>query len=323
MVSNSRLKDWLNSQIDTIDVSFTELNWPLKYQIPLYDFACNLSIEDKIFHGRGTSAFMDEAIIKSFVESCERFSLKKNGLKNSNGVAFHENHELAKTSALNELIERDSFFCHYLTKTPFRILNVSEISKSKANLWRKNFSKLGIDFIFAKMHSPDTYHSTITAAFGANCSKPWGLIFGTACSNDLTYSIEKSFIEASRAIAEKIETGLPEHISAENFPIQNESLVHNHYRLSLDMEYSKKFRDLYFSDLHYKCVPANPRSVKYNSLNIEFDALKGIPIAGAHAFSEEFQSVFFGIDQTNINFNRLKVFRPDSFILQDLPHPFR
>ena len=74
-------------------------------------------------YGLGSDVDEKLAYIKAVVEFYERKAFfdigEPNGFKSTNGIAGHRLYFLAKKAAVSELYERDSFLCHWYSKTPF------------------------------------------------------------------------------------------------------------------------------------------------------------------------------------------------------------
>ena len=86
--------------------------------------------------GRGVAQNHRTAFTKAGAEAIRNFICNEYDIS-PHGVAVHTNDKSAKVNAQNELIERDRFFCHYLTQTPFQKISTEELT-----------SRLkGIDFV--------------------------------------------------------------------------------------------------------------------------------------------------------------------------------
>lgn len=327
MANKATIGEWLVKNIDKYNIRFTELEWPQKYGFPFSDFACDLNLEGQIFSGRGSSLDKDEAIIKAFVEAVERLHIKESGLQSSNGVASHLTIEMAKENALTELVERDSFLCHFLTSTAFFEIPTPDLPDTILT-WIEKFRTHGVDVILKKMTSPSNFTCIIACAFGSLAVSPFGLIVATSCNQNHERALVKSFMEVSRAISHRLETRSPHPISISDFRKLTKISLADHYRLSLGLEYAQSFKEKYLTNeepAFGACFDVS--SVTFSKVTDKQETLTGLPLVTFKASAEMAQEMFWG-SATNekLNFKRLTQFKRKPFNLEDiniLPHPFR
>lgn len=332
MAHSTTIADWLINNIDKYDITFTELGWPRKYGLPFFDFACDLKINNVEFVGRGSSINRDEAIIKSFAEATERMNLKNSTITtSSNGIASHSDLSRARENAMTELIERDSFLCHFLTTTAFATYSDKEIPENIKS-WIFIFKKFGVELFIRKMSSPDNLHCVFIGAFGENADKPFGLVIATACDSISHRAMSKAFMEVSRAVADKIENDLPKSINLRTWDAIESHQVWDHYRIALDSEYANWFRKNYLtaSPLKHLLTHQNKidvSKIKFKIITKNQDILKGLPIVTVRAWSPLAQEMYWGpVKPELLNLQRISQFKGMSISMEmvtNVPHPFR
>ena len=127
MENKKKLSHWLLNNYKSLGLSAIEFNWVDEWLPGFHDFQVSLSLGGRTFKGRGIEKDQLLAFTKAGAEALERAVCYENGVSTS-GVALHTDRELAKENAKNELIERDRFFCHFLTRSPFRKMSTKEIN---------------------------------------------------------------------------------------------------------------------------------------------------------------------------------------------------
>jgi hypothetical protein len=324
MANKEKLIEWLVNNIDNYDISFTELTWPQQLGLPYFDFACDLKFNGQITEGRGTSLDKNDALIKAFAEAIERLNTLEVKLKNSNAVASHTSILQANKNALSELIERDSFLCHFLTETPF--LKGSTIPQRLLN-WAKAFEKNGIEIVFRAMTSPKGHNCVIACGLGTKAKTPFGLIVGTACEETEEAASIKAFFQLSRAISDKILTGKPEPSSIEEFNRLSNPRILDHFQLSLSLDYANQFQKLFLDTFCQEQRKALDTSLANFSIIKEKQDFLGLPIITVKAKHPIAQDMYWGAATSEkINLNRLSHFMDRQITLSDLtrlPHPYR
>lgn len=112
---------WLLSHSQEYQLKIETMPWIDKAFPGWTDVHCTLTIKGNELTSWGASDSPDRALLKAFAEATEREVLKQVGSPTSNGFAAHLLPSKARQNAMYELIERDLFFCHFLSKTPFTL----------------------------------------------------------------------------------------------------------------------------------------------------------------------------------------------------------
>lgn len=190
--------DWILKNEARLNLRVTRLLWVNNWPLSLNDFEVSMVLENETYIGRGTDKNENVAFLKACVEAIEQFICKKNKIS-TNGVALHLDLNTAKIVAANELLERDAFFCYYLTQTKFKE-HKSEVFLEIQSMLLKNCIEL-------KFYSLPTFknESTILAtAKGLNNSN-LGVLIGLGHNQNQRTAERSSFMEAMRKIAAELD----------------------------------------------------------------------------------------------------------------------
>ena len=118
-MENKKLNAWLLNNHKQLALKATQFHWTQDWMPDYCDLEVSIVLNGKQYVGRGMDKNSDFAFTKAGAEALERAFCFEGNVATC-GVAVHTDEKLAKENAQNELIERDRFFCHYLTKTPFK-----------------------------------------------------------------------------------------------------------------------------------------------------------------------------------------------------------
>jgi len=351
MVDQKDLTDWILNHREALKLEITETLWPEKYEIDLCDTRAQIKIEDKTYFGSGSDNIKDLAILKSFSEAVERFYLLKSKLKTSNGISCHINYDLAFQTSKNELLERDLFLCHFLTKTPF--LPVSPPPEFSAKFLTSRLKsqfeleKIEIDF-FTSNRKMKNVEFLVRAINGLNCIKPFGLIIGSAAKTEFNFQyglhelFEKSFIEAMRQFDFHYNMNPIQTLSINEFSKLKVQTFNDHAKLGLSTDYANKIQFLFDRSFELTKKASMPKSLdvkemnsndlyfsetlKYSSENHDAGFLN-LPLRVLGLECSELQNLFTGTTTIDkINLARLQQFSKNpqlSYLdLNQLPHFF-
>jgi len=182
----SYVQDYILKNLFTLNLNFTDLNWPTKYGLNFFDVEANFKFLGNNYEGRGSSSISrDHGIEVAFTEAYERMVIDFNKLNSSNGIASHVELEKAQYNALSEAIERTIFFISFYSKNRFgKVFKKSRI----------NNDLLSEIFLGQARWSNEVFYVTasyITLDEG-------GVILGLGCSNTIEKSLEKSNREVMR-----------------------------------------------------------------------------------------------------------------------------
>lgn len=212
------LENWILRNVDLFKIKWTEYTWPSRWWQGLNDFSCEIQFNNELFIGRGSDINKRIALIKSFSEAIERIVGKCNSLENSNGISAHYDKILCQNNSKSELIERDQFFLHYFSKTPFAEFSSDEIKEIVLPLeFIKKVKNSGVRFYLRKLFYCNDMIGVGVFAFGKGCKTPWGMCFGTSISTDLEAAVNKAYIECARHVIPLLNENKIDDLDIESF----------------------------------------------------------------------------------------------------------
>ena len=324
MVIQTKIKRWIETSAVDLDLRILQLGWPKTWAPAFTAIQVTASIGGLDFIGQGIDVDQDIAVIKATVEAIERSVKDVHGLHSSSGLAGHGTCEQASINARNELVERDAFFCHYLTKIPFLAFDPT-LPLANAALDLPHISRLArearIEIIMVSMTVPVGLHGIVCLAFGGDAQRPFGTIIGLVCSENIIDAIQKATLECLGNVAAHIDEVLESPISLKEFQQLASPRVFEHMRLGLSAESAVVMRSLIGTGA--------PHASIFNSLNIEMKTLdppNGIgscPLVFVLAESVDAQAAFFGhLHFKFLNMDRLAKFANKPLTMSDLQsHP--
>ena len=125
MDAHKRLNSWLLSRYRELSLKVTQLHWVDEWMPGISDLQVSIVLDGRQYVGRGVAESSDLAFTKAGAEALERAFCFEHNISTC-GVAVHTEEGAARENARNELVERDRFFCHYLTRTPFEKFDLDE-----------------------------------------------------------------------------------------------------------------------------------------------------------------------------------------------------
>lgn len=294
---------WINEHSQRLSLEYIRFDWTNKLSKGAFDIQCSFVRDGKNYVGRGTEENKDVAIIKSTAEMLERFFLDQlEEADSSNGVAVHTDAKTAEISALCELLERDSFFCHYLTKTPFKEIEISSFPDTPILQGILTLLKShGAEIRIGQMRTDSRFSSVVCAIFGLSVESPFGMTLGTSVKLTVAEALESALIEAARsAFAYLLNPQLltPDKDSNANSPF---SCPEDHLRLGLDIDYAIQFKEVFF-ERHLAKFETLGSKIDFEKVSISsfkpelFDGsiCMSPPIFMARASSDSLINLFFG-----------------------------
>ena len=201
MAHSNELTSWLLENADLLDLRATELTWARDWGLKSYhDFQISIAVDGKRFIGRGTAASEELAFLKAGAEAIERAYCGGLGI-HSVGVAAHVDEKSAQENAINEWIERDTFICHFYTKTPF--LPVMDLRPQVFEGFSGVVAKLDSFGITLRLFRAESarYPVVLAVASGLNASPAWGGIVGLGSNSNERASTQSALLEALRNVA--------------------------------------------------------------------------------------------------------------------------
>jgi hypothetical protein len=286
-----------------------------------FDIGVSIVVNDKKYAGRGTDKIEEIAYLKALSESIERSLLPIFNIENSNGLAVHHSLDQAKLNARNELIERDAFFCRYLLKSGMKKIQF-EITEAE-----KYFKNENIDISYYEMcHYQDGY-GVLCVADGVSHKRPFGLVMGTSFRSEVEVAKNQAFNEALRTVLSTVAKKESESISIEEFSKMNDDQINfrDHGRLSLNLEYSKYFKDLLNNEIIALKDNIDHDDFSYEVLDNALIPIPELPLLAVRANHPKLQQLYTGVTLAEkVNLNRLKqIFEEVNFkSINLIPHPF-
>ncbi|MBF0365603.1 MAG: YcaO-like family protein [Oligoflexia bacterium] len=326
---------WLAVHINQLDIHVNELNWISNFFEGYYDVEVFFKINGNKVFGRGISnKSKDHAVEKAITESIERsvFSeVRKLSDITTSGWAFHIDEQKAILNASLELIERDLFFCHYLTKTPF--LDVSDdrdiVKGTLFEIAKRKMAMDGLELKLGHVFSSDDFHCFICIGFGDKYSTPFGSVMGMACDLSIQDAINKAILECVPNLLAHIKGTVNKVYNESDFIKLKKFSPLDHLALSKGLENINYMRSL-FSTIKSHLTCKEQTSFFLENMVIEEVSMpgifKGCGLLGVKAINHDLQKMFFGkttIDKVNLK--RLEKFSGKKLNfcnLQTYPHPF-
>ena len=312
---------WALNNHKELQLRVTQLDWVKEWFLNFYDFQVSIFIDGKTHIGRGIGESAHLAFAKASTEAFERAICFENKTS-SCGVAAHTNLEYAKLNAKNELIERDRFFCHYLTKTPLKRINpdISTIDFPKISHKLKN---LGTKIKVFEMNHLNSTSSIICISQGSKSG--WVLGLGASC--DKGVAIQKALTEClMNTVAALHGKTLP--LDLKEFQSSSRSRPELHRRLYFQESELTQNNQWIFNgennESYTESIP--PESFEYKQLATQNKLLRECPIVVIKCQNPLLQKSFYGnFDLKNINLDRIQKFSKNSIKnisgLNQLPHP--
>jgi len=193
--SKRKLENWLFENAQKLDLKVVNYTWPRFFNLNYFDISVSMVYNKKKFIGRGTAPNERDALLKASVECIERIFCSFNKTS-SNGVAAHYSKNTAKKNAMNELLERDSFFCSYLTMAKRNLISTDIFLKLREILESKY--KISIQYFdISAYQNPKTI---LAVAVGNEFVQPFGLCIGLGTNADLDQAIQSASFEIIRNI---------------------------------------------------------------------------------------------------------------------------
>lgn len=326
MANHTAIIAWLESHVSKLDFNVTESTWIQDWFPGIRELKVELNLQNKTFVGHGTARNADLALVKAFTEAFERAVKHTCALPNTSGLAGHESVELAKRNATWELIERDAFFCHFLTNTPFLQIPSTQVSAStllNIHEIETRLRKMGVTIKLGRMNTSNDKKGTICVCFGENAKTPFGLVVGLGCRDNLEHSIEHSIFECLTNVIAIQNGEACTSLSPDEFMSLSKPNVDHHFAIGLHLSSAKQMRQLFESEK--SDVLDFQADICWRELPTEQLGLGKLPIHFVLAESSELQPAFFGhLVPEKINLSRINKFSERQIGLAELPqfpHP--
>lgn len=294
---------------EKLDFRVTELQWPSWLELDcIYDYHISIQIEGRKSIGRGTSFDPKQAMNCAVGEAFER-DIWRNLDKTVSrcGVpAVHITRDHAAESSLCELLERDAFFCHFLTGSPLDISIDLPTLIPKLKDLESHLKNLGINLSTRQLKSHHEWPAVIAVASGiAGAEKPFGVAVGLGCKRgNLLDATSKAILECLRVLSSQFLSPLERPLT--HLP---NATPQAHLVWARNPEASRTLHPLLSSvDLSFR------PSLALEDVTVQFEELKGpiyqqLPIEFAIARHPSALMTYFGSPLlTDQQFKRLSEF---------------
>ena len=332
MEDKKELSRWLLDNSEDLHLRATQWKWVEEWIPQFYDFEASIVVDGQTFRGRGIDTNSDLAFTKAGAEAIERAICMENRIA-THGVAVHTDDELARLNARNELVERDRFFCHYLTRTAFQKKTIEtthtpadgSISEGVGVDFESIQNKLethGVEIYVFNMAPLNSIQSVICISQG----KGIGFTIGLGASENPHTATQKALTEClMNTIATLHKKPPPLHINSTlappaTWPVsyrrlywqQKKILSENHWILDGDSVFDNP-------------ESVEPDSFQYTELKSKNRLLQEAPITTVRCLNSHLQKSLDGVFKpSHINMKRLRQFpgKPVKISeLNQLAHP--
>ena len=316
MEDKKKLSRWLLDNSKDLHLRATQWKWVEEWIPQFYDFEVTIVIDGQTVKGRGIDINSDLAFTKAGAEAIERAICRENHLA-THGVAVHTEYKLASINARNELVERDRFFCHYLTRTAFQKKTIEtthtpadgSMSKGVSIDFESIQEKLethGVEIYVFNMAPLNSIQSVICISQGEGV----GLTIGLGASENPHVATQKALTEClMNTIANLHKKPPPLNISSilappATWPVnhrrlywqQKEMLSENHWILDGDSVFD-----------NHESVELD--SFQYTELKSENRLLQEAPITAIRCLNSHLQKSLDGVFKPHhVNMKRLRQF---------------
>lgn len=339
MDDSQRVIDWVIKNSEILKLSVKAYDWSeiTQTKCQMKDCQSTITFKNKEYIGRGTGNTEEVAFIKSIGEAFDRLLFYQSDELTTNGFAIHQTQELARFSAICELIERDRFFCHFLTGTSFYKTNItlSELPIDQRIFQFLNSQSIHLELL--EMRKTNQYRSFVCFAHGINYKSPFGLCFGLGCNVNPHSAALSAISECLRHLLYRISNNDFDGVSVKEFEelmnnkengiSVNIDLLQAHEKLSINIDYFNQIKSVFFETQEViENIPEQLAMEEIEVSNLKWPTeLSDIPLNGALAKSNQLQALFFGnTSKEKINLTRLSQFIGKEIQwqqVQKLPHP--
>ncbi len=315
MATTPSLTSWLLANAECLDLRVSQLDWVSEWLPGHVDFAVQMTMDGQLFEGRGTAESEDLAFAKAGGEALERIAAASVNAPSTSGFALHPDVTLASVLAKAELIERDAYFCHWLTRTPFlgidpEAVGSVTIGQITVSAIVARLSRLGIDLSYARLITADGTAAIICVARGIRAlRRPFGVVQGFGCDATLQAAIGKATVECLRTVVAWIHGTYQGggSLTRNSFAAIRQPGPLEHERLGLSVE-SASLLDAYLAPSGTS--EPRPYEVALACEQVPLPAsIADAPVVVMRAISAHLQPAIFGHhNSTDINFARLSQF---------------
>ncbi len=322
-MSKNEFAQWLIENIDKLGLKSIEHRWLRDLLPDFYSHTVSFTYKNKEYTGRASANSKSLSFEKAATEAIERaIFFEELNCSTTNGLALHVSQEKARDAAICELIERDLFFCHYLTQAPMREVTL-ENSPSFLSEIKKHYAHHQIKIKIGLLYSSQELHCSLCIAFGRNCEKaPFGNLIGLGIAKDKDEAITKSLLECIPNIEAHLAGVGISQMSLELFNQKETFSPEEHLALSLNLENDHYLYQLFKKNTDF--IPTLPQNIETKEIPLpEWCQKSGLH--AYHATSNNAQAFYVGKTSLDkLNMLRLSSFRGfdlEFTSITNYPHP--
>ncbi|NRA67355.1 MAG: YcaO-like family protein [Pseudobacteriovorax sp.] len=268
--------------------------------------------------GSALSFDLSNATYISICEALERTVFQYNEVSTTtNGIAFHTDKNSGVQNSIKEAIERDRFYCHYLTSTPYYDMTDSfYIENPDFIRIRESLSQVGVEVKIGAMRFTENYEPAIAVMVGTNenlCSLN-GFIVGLGCSNRFNNSARSAFLElikSSVPFFTDVENKF--NLITDNVYLEKARDLEDHRHISLYTRQKHRVARMFSNDYTYFEDFISRRNSIEESINVKIldfpNEIEDCPGYCFYAYSDKLQNFIIGeTSSAKINFGSLETF---------------
>lgn len=322
-MSKNEFAQWLIENIDKLGLKSIEHRWLRDLLPDFYSHTVSFTYKNKEYTGRASAHSKSLSFEKAATEAIERaIFFEELNCSTTNGLALHINKEKAREAATSELIERDLFFCHYLTQSPIKEIS-SEDSPSIVTSIKEHYARQQIEIKIGLLYSSQELYCSLCIAFGRNFKEsPFGNLIGLGIAKDKNEAITKSLLECIPNIEAHLAGVGISQMSLELFNQKEIFSPEEHLALSLNLENDHYLHQLFKNNTDF--IPPLPQDIETKEIPLpEWCQKSGL--YAFHATSSNAQAFYVGkTSAEKLNMPRLSLFKGtelDFTNITNYPHP--
>ena len=306
------LNEWLLKRYRELSLKVTQVDGTQEWLPGCCDLQVSIALGGRQYIGRGVAEDSDLALTKAGAEALERAFCFEHNISTC-GVAVHTEEQSAKINARNELVERDRFFCHYLTATPFE-----EVKSDEHGDLFKKLKEYGVVMNVLGMTPLNDILSFVCLSQGEKT----GLILGLGSFCEKAVAVKKAVAECLINTLATLH-GVVKPLGFDEFEQLPVCQPEDHRRLYLgEPELMEKNRWMLVGGRRQREGEwIDEESFEYFPLCARHELLEESPVVAVKCENKGLQRSYYGnVDPKQINVERIGQFRQVAG-MNPWPHP--
>ena len=307
-----KLNSWLLGHYRQLSLKATQVRWIREWFPGYCDLQVSIVLDGKEHIGRGVAEDSDLAFTKAGAEALERAFCFEHNISTC-GVAVHTDEQSARENARNELVERDRFFCHYLTETFF-----NKVGQDGYDDIRDKLKNHDVIMKIFEMNPLNQIKSFICLAK----SEKTGLNLGLGASVEISVAMKKAVLECLINTVAALHKKVPS-LSLGQFEKLPACQPEDHRRLYMGERelVEKNSWMLVEKEDEPRQEFLSEESFRYSRLYGRNELLRDSPVFAIKCENTFLQKSFYGnFKREHINFERIGKFA-EAAEINRLPHP--